>query len=143
MARRSTDRSGKMMGAVAVQSVGRIPEASASVSHATAPILAQVRPIPDSSSLKGGELKKGHTALKGNRGMPRNAGGTKPPKIAGYEWHRQSKGHTCRKIIIENGKRRRVYVGFLNGKAWADMQATHRGLELRSAVLEWIHSRAS
>lgn len=143
MAWRSKDRSGKMTGAVAVQSVGRMPEASTSVSHATAPILAHVRPIPATPALKGAELKKGDTALKGNRAMPRNAGGVKPPKIAGFEWHAQSKGFTCRKIIIENGKRRRVYVGFLNGKAWADMQAAYRGLDLRSAVLEWIRVRTS
>lgn len=120
---------GKIEGAGAVAE-GLLPDVSAA--------------IPDVTSAKYGEMRgiSEGLSLKGNVSIPGKARTDKKPYAPkGFEWHAQSKGFTCRRIVIEGGKRRRVYVGFLSGKAWADMQAAHKGPELRSAIRQWIEGR--
>lgn len=120
---------------------GGLPEVAASLPDATAPNLTQNAAIPEPVSLKGMRLKNDALSLKGG-GIPgKGRTDRKPHAPAGYEWHAQSKGFTCRRIVKEDGKRRRVYVGFLSGKAWADMQKNHSGPELRAAVKRWIEGK--
>lgn len=118
---------------------GGLPEVSAALPDVTSAKTATMRAISDDMSLKGVTPKKADIALKGMPGKSR--ADRKPYAPAGFEWHAQSKGFTCRRIVKEGGKRRRVYVGFLNGKAWADMQSRHSGPELKQAVKAWIESR--
>lgn len=80
-------------------------------------------------------------ALKGSGGPGKGKRPKKPPTIYGYEWSQQSTGWTLRRVIVENGKRRREYVGYLSGPAWATMQRDNPGAALKGAVREWIESK--
>lgn len=79
--------------------------------------------------------------LKGSGGPGKGNRSKKPPTIYGYEWHGQSTGFVCRRVIVENGQRRREYVGYLSGPAWATMQREHPGAALKGAVREWIQNK--
>lgn len=118
-----------------------IPEAVSSLPNVTAPKSAAMRAVAEPFALKGKPAEKSNTALKGMPG--KNRTDRKPYAPTGFEWHAQSRGFTCRRIIVENGKRRRKYHGFLSGKAWAELQQSHSGADLRSAVREWIQTKAS
>lgn len=87
--------------------------------------------------------QKAAPALKGNAGIPgKGKNVKKPPSIVGFEWHRQSTGFVCRRVTVENGKRARVYVGYLSGPAWATMQRDNPGAAaLKGAVREWIQRK--
>lgn len=111
------------MGAIETLGVKTMPEASAMAQPSIAPNYTQMRGI----------AIKGETVGPGKQRVDR-----KPYAPSGYEWHAQSKGFVCRRIVYDGGKRRRVYVGFLSGKAWADMKAAHRGADLTAAVKAWI-----
>lgn len=67
--------------------------------------------------------------------------GRKPPKIGGCEFYRQGKGWACRSVTIEDGQRKRRYLGYMSAKTWADMQRSHSGPELRAAVRSWIQTK--
>ena len=81
-------------------------------------------------------------ALKGSGGPGKGKNVRKPPSLVGFEWHRQSTGFVCRRVVVENGKRRREYVGYLSGPAWTELQREHPGAAaLKGAVREWIESK--
>lgn len=74
--------------------------------------------------------------------MPGKSGsGKKPPAPVGFEFYKQGAGWACRSVLIEDGRRVRRYVGYLSGKAWAELQAAHKGPELRAAIRQWIEGR--
>lgn len=86
--------------------------------------------------------EKTPSPLKGNTGIPgKGKNVKKPPSIIGYEWHRQSTGFVCRRVIVEGKKRRREYIGYLSGPNWQKMQREHSGPSLKTAVQKWIRSK--
>lgn len=113
----------------------------ASLPDVTSAKSAQMRGIVEPPALKGVRPKKDGLSLKGGSLPGKVRTDRKPYAPAGFEWHAQSKGFTCRRIVKEGNKRRRVYVGFLSGKAWAELQSRHKGPELREAVKRWIESK--
>lgn len=117
-----------------------MPEVVSALPRVTAPKIEAMRAVSDDFALTGRE----HSARKGKVTIPgKDDKGRRPPKIAGYEFYRQGKGWACRSVTIDDGRRRRKYLGYLSGKAWAELQRSHSGADLRSAVLEWIRGRAS
>ena len=125
-----------MSGAGAVQAAGGLPV---------------VASLPDVTSAKYGEMRaisepftvKARSGSGNDReAMPGKDGkGRKPYAPAGFEFYRQGKGWACRSVTIEDGKRRRRYLGYMSASSWADMQRSHSGPELRAAVKQWIEMK--
>lgn len=117
----------------------------ASLPDVTSANLTQMRAISEPFEVKAHTGKRGRKsdpAHTGGGAMPGKSGqGRKPPKIGGFEWYKQGAGWACRSVAIVDGKRTRRYLGYLSGKAWADMQKNHSGPELRGAVKQWLEGR--
>lgn len=83
-------------------------------------------------------------AIKDKRSVlpGKNRTDAKPPAPDGFEFSPQARGFVCRRVTVENGKRKRTYHGYLNAARWQEMKGNHSGLSLRSAVEKWINGVA-